>query len=343
MNIIIPNSKSELVNVIIQMFENNITDLNCIDTSKITDMSNLFSIIFEIKSSYQKNMSIIDISKWNVSNVKNMAHMFDGVQNFNCDISNWNVSNLINGFYMFYGCKNFTGKGLEKWNLKNCKNMGYMFAGCKKFNCNVGNWNCINVENLTCTFAGCHKFIGDGIEKWYTPNLKEVDLMFDECYVFDENVSGIDISNIKEIHGMFQCCKKFTGKGIENWNVSNLIKASYMFSQCKLFNGDLSNWDVSNIKDLTGMFQYCYKFTGNGLENWNTSSFESLNGTFSNCVSLSCDLSNWNLSNIKIVSYVFYECKKLDFDISKWNIEKFTLDKRFEAIKGSKLKIKDKM
>ena len=38
--IITPNSKSELVNVIIQMFENNITDLNCIDTSKITDMSN---------------------------------------------------------------------------------------------------------------------------------------------------------------------------------------------------------------------------------------------------------------------------------------------------------------
>ena len=49
------------------------------------------------------------------------------------------------------------------------------------------------------------------------------------------------------------------------------------------------------------------------------------------------------LLRLQIVSYVFYECKKLDFDISKWNIEKFTLDKRFEAIKGSKLKIKDKM
>ena len=135
MNIITPNSKSELVNVIIQMFENNITDLNCIDTSKITDMSNLFSIIFEIKLSYQKNMSIIDISKWNVSNVKNMSHMFDGVQNFNCDISNILIL-LSNPSFKFETSAFVTGVQLTYW-THNCSFVIIFFGGRIKFNASL--------------------------------------------------------------------------------------------------------------------------------------------------------------------------------------------------------------
>ena len=43
------------------------------------------------------------ISKWNVSNVKNMVDMFSHSK-FNNDISNWDVSNVEYNLYIFKSC-----------------------------------------------------------------------------------------------------------------------------------------------------------------------------------------------------------------------------------------------
>ena len=52
--------------------------------SKVNDMSNLF------KSRWESG----DISNWDVSNVTNMSHMFEGAFDFNHDLSDWCVSNF---------------------------------------------------------------------------------------------------------------------------------------------------------------------------------------------------------------------------------------------------------
>ena len=80
-----PKTKDELKDIIKQRIESegNECNLNDIDTSNITDMSNLFE-----DSEFNGN-----ISNWNVSNVTNMSGMFNGSV-FNQDISNWDVSNV---------------------------------------------------------------------------------------------------------------------------------------------------------------------------------------------------------------------------------------------------------
>ena len=84
-----PKTKEELIENIEELISKDIYDFNCIDTSAITDMSNLFRELNKIKYT-------IDISKWNVSNVTNMNYMFYGYKNFDCDLSDWDVSNVKN-------------------------------------------------------------------------------------------------------------------------------------------------------------------------------------------------------------------------------------------------------
>ena len=114
-----PKSNAELKELVDKLIEKrgNNADLNDIDTSEITDMSQLF-----FKSKFNGN-----ISEWDVSKVEDMSYMFQH-SSFNGDISNWDVSNVKNMYYMFayseFTCEN---GDISNWNVRNVKDMNYMF------------------------------------------------------------------------------------------------------------------------------------------------------------------------------------------------------------------------
>ena len=51
-----------------------------------------------------------DLSKWDVSSVKDMYAMFWDCENFNSDLSNWDVSNVTDMRNMFYSCDSLKNK-----------------------------------------------------------------------------------------------------------------------------------------------------------------------------------------------------------------------------------------
>ena len=150
-----PESKKELTEIIHTLLDKGETNLNGINTSKITDMSDLFKDI---------NVNF-DISKWDVSKVTNMKHMFFGCKNFNCDLSNWDVSKVKDLSGMFSWCVKFNCD-LSGWDVSNANNMDFMFYSCENFNCDLSNWDVSNVKNMICMFKFCKNFTGEGLENW---------------------------------------------------------------------------------------------------------------------------------------------------------------------------------
>ena len=116
-----PETKEELKDIISKRIktEGKKADLNDIDVSKITDMSNLFE-----GTDFNG-----DISNWDVSNVTNMSYMFYGCESFNQDISSWDISDVEDMSYMFYECKLFN-QDISNWDVSNVKVMDYIFNDC---------------------------------------------------------------------------------------------------------------------------------------------------------------------------------------------------------------------
>ena len=117
-----PETKKELQDLLKQLIKErgNEGDFNDIDTSKITDMSELFDDIGKFNG---------DISNWDVSNVTDMQYMFYNCYLFNQDISNWDVSNVTNMHGMFSLCKSFN-QDISNWDVSNVFNKDRMFDDC---------------------------------------------------------------------------------------------------------------------------------------------------------------------------------------------------------------------
>jgi hypothetical protein len=155
-----PKSIDELKEIInkLLMERGSRADLNDIDTSKIDDMSDLFS------EGYFRYFNG-DISKWDVSNVKDMSRMFER-SDFNGDISKWDVSKVKNMRKMFYDSK-FTGEqsDISKWDVSNVKDMINMF-GATEFNRDISNWELNKDCDTSSMFWLCH------IKEEYKPKIK---------------------------------------------------------------------------------------------------------------------------------------------------------------------------
>ena len=108
--------------------------------------------------------------------------------------------------------------------------------------------------------------------------------------------------------------------GLEDWDVSNVKDMSGMFEECEKFNCDLSNWDVSSVKDMTAMFSGCEKFNCD-LSKWDVSSVENMISMFMGCEKFNCDLSKWDVSGVENMTSMFWGCKSLK-QIPSWYMKK---------------------
>ena len=168
-----PRTNNELYDLVRKLVEERgkNANLNDIDTSKITDMSEIFRKIEfdgDISNWDVSNVENMDsmfrdskftgknsnISNWNTRNVKDMNFMFEGSK-FNGDISEWDVSNVENMDSMFEN-SDFTGKNgdISNWDVRNVKTMHHMFSN-SLFNSDINKWKPTSLKGSIDTFYNC--------------------------------------------------------------------------------------------------------------------------------------------------------------------------------------------
>ena len=97
-------------------------------------------------------------------------------------------------------------------------------------NINIENWNVSKVTNMRDMFAQCRNFNCD-LSKWDVSQVKDMEGMFTRCENFDSDLGNWDVSHVKDMGEMFKNCIKFSGKGLDNWNVSRgTIKRDMLYN-----------------------------------------------------------------------------------------------------------------
>lgn len=132
-------------------------DLNHIDVSACTRMSHVINGVwcglFEAGRRSKKSNETFcgDVSKWNMSNVKNMLLMFEGCKDFNCDLSKWDVHNVEMMQKAFHECHNFNCD-ISKWDVRHCLVFTRTFKNTSLF-CDLSGWETIDNKHESALFG----------------------------------------------------------------------------------------------------------------------------------------------------------------------------------------------
>lgn len=132
---------------------------------KITEGKNYVSNL--IQSGYAQNgnkyfdrlsnLSSIDVSKLNISNIKDLSFYFRGCSSlYDLNIEYWDTKEVRNFSGMFTGCSSLPELRLYFWDTRKVTTMANMFAGCTNLkDLRLEGWNTQSVNIMANMFAGC--------------------------------------------------------------------------------------------------------------------------------------------------------------------------------------------
>lgn len=174
------------------------------------------------------NMTEIDLSNFDTSNIKYMNQMFCGCSGLkSLDLSNFDTSNVRLMESLFARCSGLTELDLSNFDTSNVTWMASMFVDCSSLTkLDLSNFDTSNVTLMNNMFWGC-------------TNLVEIDL------------SSFDTSNVTAISDMFRECSSLTKLDLSNFDTSNVTVISRMFEDCT---------NLANIKTPLNVSKKCSLF-----------------------------------------------------------------------------------
>ena len=292
-------------------------DLSGLDTSNMTSMSKMF-----YKSTSLTN---IDASGFDTSKVVNMNGMFTGCTNLKTlDVSNFKTSKVTDMNNMFEDCSSLTTLDLSNFDTSNVLYMGNpynysyggMFRNCSSLvSLNISSFNTSKVKLMSNMFHGCSSLVTLDLSNFDTSNVTAMASMFNSCTNLKNlNLSSFNTSKVTDMDSMFLNCKSLADLNLSGFNTNKVTGMYALFFGCtNLIELDISNFTTSNVTNLALMFGNCRSLKELDLSNFNTTNVTNMNRMFEHCHNLKTIYVSdlWNMSSVTASSNMFMNCKSL--------------------------------
>ena len=225
-------------------------DLTSFDTSKVTDMHDMFC--------YMVNLTSLNLSSFDTSQVTNMAYMFIGMHNLtNLDLSSFDTSKVAYMGYMFSGVSKLTSLNLSNFDTSQVTDMRYMFSGMSSItSLNLSNFNTSKVTNMKGMFSKINNLISLNLSNFDTSQVTDMRYMFSGLPNLAKlDLSSFDVSNVTDMSGMFYEASNLSVLNLSNFNTSRVTNMEAMFyNMVSLTSLDLSSFNTTEVTKMSNMF-----------------------------------------------------------------------------------------
>ena len=287
----------------------NITGIEYLDTSNVTNMYNMFGGC--------SGLTTLDVSGFDTSNVVNMCQMFIECSGLtSLDVSSFNTNNVTTMQSMFWECTNLTSLDLSNFNTSKVTDMHYMFDTCMNLiNLDVSSFDTSNVVDTSYMFFGCTKLTNLDVSNFNTSKVTSMYDMFSYCMCLTSlDVSSFDTSNVTNMGNMFSNCTNLVSLDLSNFNTNKVTKIYDMFENCSnLINLNINSFNTNNVTDMSYVFSGCSSLTTLDISSFNTANVTTMKEMFENCSSLTnLDLSGFDTSNVTNMLNMFQNMTQLN-------------------------------
>ena len=318
-----------------------ISDLEYLNTAKVTDMGKMFHGCSALTS--------LDLTNFNTANVTYMDNMFNGCSALeSLNLTNFNTENVTNMSSMFMGCSGLESLNLTNFNTENVTDMSWMFYGCSALkSLDLTNFNTANVDFMIHMFYGCSALKSLDLTNFNTAKVTYMNNMFEGCsalttiYASDKFVTD----NVSNGSDMFTGCKS-----LKDYSDS---KTDHTYANCGGTDGYFTpgGCGYAEFDNATGTLTFCYKGVkpegaydlnvGGSDPEWKTLGTNVnkvvFNASFANARPTSCyywfcgcskltdieGIENLNTENVTNMNSMFDRCSALtSLDLTNFNTAK---------------------
>ena len=210
-----------------------------LNTSKVTDMANMFRQCYKLSS--------LDLTGFDTSNVLTMSYMFQSSYSLSSlDLSGFDTSNLMEMNSMFSGCSSLSSLNLKGFNTSKITDMRFLFYNCSSLpSLDLTSFDTSKVTDMNSMFRGCSELTSLDLTSFNTSMVTDMRRMFDMSET-STKLSTIYVS--------------------DQFKVSEECGTNFMFSRCsKLPNYDGINTDgtMANYDKESGYLKTYYTMGSN--------------------------------------------------------------------------------
>ena len=267
---------------------------------------------------YLDNVSTLDLSGLDTSNMTSMTYMFyNSSKLVNIDLSEFKTSKLLYFNNMFNGCSSLVNLDLSSFDTSKISNFSNLFRDCTSLKkINLSSFDTHSATIFAFTFMNCQSLENLNLSNFNTSKVTTMSGMFYNC----SSLTSLDLSNFNTTNvtsmggGMFYNCNKLTSLDLSSFNTSKVTDMSDMFNSCSsLININLSSFNTINLTNMYSMFYRCSALSSLDLSSFNISKVTNMYKTFMRCSNLTTiyvsDL--WSTSSVTNSNNMFGNCTSL--------------------------------